>query len=95
MKKVPIWVTYPVIVIGAILSYQTAKTLMIMQEPLVVIVRSSVTLNFLLFLFLWGVASDRATRGMPRKKGWLLWGIGFAAILLVWRFIGGHGTLLG
>lgn len=95
LARVPLWTWYVLIAAGAFLSYRPAKDILILQEPWMVVLKSPVTVNFVLFLFLWGVAADKATKHMDKKKGWLIWATGFAAIILTYRFIGGHGTIFG
>jgi uncharacterized membrane protein len=86
---------YVAIVIGAILSYPGAREIMIKQDVWIETIISPITVNVVLFLFMWGVVADKRTKGMSRKKGWLIWGLGFVAIIIVFRFIGGMPTIFG
>lgn len=95
LAKIPVWVWYVLIVSGAILSYAPAKALLTTQDATVTVIKSPITVNFVLFLFLWGLVADKIAKGMSRRKGWLLWLAGFAAIILAYRFIGGYETLFG
>lgn len=95
LARIPLWVIYVGIAVGAVLSYRPARELLIMQEPWLVVVKTSVTVNFLLLLFLWGMTAEKATKGMSKRKAWLFWAMGLTAILLVYRFVGGHGTIFG
>jgi len=95
LSRIPIWVSYIAIVVGAILSYMPAREVMIAQDAWVIVIRSGVTLNFILLLFLWGVLADRWTKKMPKKKGWFIWGIGFILIIVVYKVVGGYDTIFG
>ena len=79
----------------AAVSYLHAKEAMIVQDAWIWIIKSNVTFNFILFLFLWGLVADKYTKHMPKKKGWLIWGVGFIIIILIFRFIGGMETIFG
>jgi len=86
---------YALIGITALLCYLPARKLMIVQDAWIWIIKSNSTLNFFIFLFMWGVVTDHYTKGMPRRKGWLIWGIGFVVIALLFRFVGGMITIFG
>ena len=93
LKRIPIWAVYVTIAVGMVLSYQFVRAALIIQDAWILVIRSSVTLNFVLLLFLWGVTVDKWTKNMPKQKGWLLWGIGFAVIIIAYKFIGGYRTI--
>lgn len=95
LAKIPVWVWYVLIVSFAILSYAPAKALLTTQDAVVTVIKSPITVNFVLLLFLWGLVADKVTKRVSRRKGWLLWLVGFVAIILVYRFIGGYETLFG
>lgn len=83
------WIAlYCIIVAGVVFAYGPTKELMIRQDAWVQIVRSAMSVNLFLFLFMWGVVSERVTKGMPRKKGWIVWGIGLAVIIGTLRLAG-------
>ena len=66
---------------------------MIVQDAWLWIIKSNVTFNFILFYFLWGLASDKFTKHMPKWKGWLIFGIGLLIISSVFKFAGGMETI--
>lgn len=79
----------------ASISYYQAKSLMIVQDAWIWIIKSNVTANFILFLFMWGVFIDYATRDMPKKKGWAIWAVTLSIVILFFRFITGMETTFG
>jgi len=81
--------------VAAIVSLKSAKELMILQDAWFTVIKGPIPLNFILFLFLWGIAADRYSKTVSQRKGWLIWGIGTAVILMAYRFLGGYGTLFG
>ena len=93
LNKIPIWAVYIAIAIGVVLSYQLVRATLIVQDIWIFVIKSNVTLNFVLLLFLWGVTADKWTKKMSKKKGWLIWGIGFLVIIVVYKFIGGYETI--
>ena len=72
-----------------------ARANMITQNTWLYIIESNITLNFVLFLFMWGVVSDRITKGKPRKVQWIVFGVGMIAIILFFRFVGDFPTIIG
>lgn len=95
MSQIPLWTWYALIAVGVVLSYQGAKEAMIRQDAWVLTVRSPITLNSILLLFMWGMIADKVTKGKSRRTGWVIWGIGLAVLILVFRFVGGAVTIFG
>lgn len=90
--KVPMPVWYVLVGIGAIFSYAPARANMLHQDAWIIAVQSNITVNFILLFFMWGLLSDRLTKHMPKKKGWLVWGIGLILMVLFFKFVGGFET---
>lgn len=74
-------VVYVAIITGIVFAYSPVKELMIRQDAWVKVVQSTLSVNLFVFLFMWGVVSDRLTKRMPRKKSWAVWAIGLVVIL--------------
>ena len=83
------------LVIFAVPSYWWARQAMIDQSTSFTATISNITLNFLLFLGVYGYIVDRKTKHMPKWKGWLILFIGFSVIVLAFRFLGGFETIFG
>jgi len=88
-------VAYIAIVIAVLLSYSSVRETMILQQTWLTLVKSNITLNFVLFLFLYGIFCDRLTKKMSCRKGWIIWGIGLMVLIFFFRFVGGFETILG
>lgn len=88
-------ILYALIGVLAIVCYVPARSRMVVQDAWVWVVKSNVTLNFIIFLFLWGIIADKYTKGMSKKKSWAIWGVGFMVIILAFRFMGGMETIFG
>lgn len=89
------WLVWPIIPVLVVIGYIWCRPLLISQDTQYYANISPITLNFALFLFMYGVVTDRATKKMKRWKSWLLWGIGLILILLFFRFVGGYETIFG
>jgi len=83
------------LIAGAIISYIPAKNIMTDESPYFYVVMSNITLNFVLFIFLWGIVSDKITKGKSRRYSWIFWGIGMIAIVMFFKFVGGFPTIFG
>lgn len=86
---------YGAIGIAMVASYMNVKDILLRQDAWVEVMQSPMTLNVVLLLFVWGVFADKTTKKMPRWKGWLIWGIGYAALILVLATVGGVPTRFG
>lgn len=86
-------ILYILIAILTVLSYLQAKQLMIVQDAWIWIIKSNVTMNFIIFLFLWGVFIDKATKKMSKKKGWAIWAVSLAILIMVFKYIAGMETI--
>ena len=63
--------------IAYILANPIYKTQIVFEEVFV----SKVTLLWLIIFVLWGVAADRFSKKMSKRKGWLLYAAGTACLL--------------
>lgn len=88
--------TFIYIILGIIVaaSYVPAQNIMKAQTAWIWVKSSTVTLNFVILFFLYGVVCDRMTRGMARKKSWAIWAGGLALLILFLRFLG-MSTIFG
>lgn len=76
-------------------SYMSVRNIMIVGNTWLYVIESNITLNFILFLLLWGVTSDRITKGKARRVQWGFFAGGMVGIILFFRFVGGFPTVLG
>lgn len=79
---------YAIIAVIIGVCYLPAKSVMIRQTAWIETVKSNVTLNFVLFFFLFGVVCTKLTRNMPRRRAWLIWGIGLLTLIVLFRSAG-------
>jgi uncharacterized membrane protein YozB (DUF420 family) len=93
LKAIPLWVVFVVVGVLTVLSYQPAREVMISQYVWIIVQKSPVTVNLALLLFLWGVTADRWGKNKTRWKGWMLWGVGFCVIIMVYTIVGGYDTI--
>jgi len=70
------------------ICYFPAREIMIRQTAWIEVMKSNVTLNFVLFFLLFGVVCDKLTKGMPKRKAWLIWGIGLLVLIILFRSAG-------
>ena len=77
------------------LSYLSARSIMVAGNTWLYIVESNVTLNFVLFLFMWGLMSDRITKGKSKTTQWAVTLLGILALFAFFRFVAGYETIFG
>ena len=82
---------------GVIASYAYAVDLMNVQTAWIMIVKSNVTVNLVAIFGLWGIMSDQTAKKLKwsKTKGWLVFGAGIVAMIIVFRFAGGYVTIWG
>ena len=88
-------VTYIIMLLLLPFAYWWGRENMLWFAPYITFHTSNITLNFVLFLFLYGIVCDKYTKHMSRRKGWIIWLVGFVVIIIVFRFIGGYETVIG
>ena len=91
--RIPHSVIYTLLGIAMLLSYSPAREVMKAQTAWLWVVKSTVTLNFVLLFFLCGWASDRLTKGMSRKRSWLIWAVALVVLVVALHFLGGMPTI--
>lgn len=52
-----------------------------------------ITVVFLIFLYMIGVALDKYTKKMSKRKGWVVYLVGLVLVILVFKYIGGMETI--
>lgn len=80
------WVS--IIVLLMIPSYLHARSVMIVQISEWEAVLSNFTVNFILFLGLFGWLIGDSTKKMAKWKGWLIWGIATGILFLMLKLAG-------
>ena len=80
------WITG--IVLLMIPSYLHARSLMITQVNEYEAILSNFTVNFILFLGLFGWLIGDLTKKMAKWKGWLIWGIATGVLFLMLKLAG-------
>ena len=85
------------IILGVLLvpAYWFGREAMIWFAPYIMVYEANVTLNFLLLFFFYGIACDRMTKHMSRRKGWFIWLTGLVILMIFFRFVGGYETIAG
>jgi hypothetical protein len=86
---------YSLIIVTAASGYWFVRSVMIDQQTWFVVLKSNITLNFVLLFFLYGVLCDKITKRVSKKKAWMVWGAGLLILLLFFRFVGGYETVFG
>jgi uncharacterized membrane protein YcjF (UPF0283 family) len=94
-KAIMMPLAFGILAVATGLTYLIARDMMITTRPWLYVVQSNVTLNFVLFLFGWGVTSEQLTKGKTRRAQWIVFGIGMIAIILFFKFVGGFPTIAG
>ena len=95
-KVLSSWLTiacYVLLPVAVICLYGYAKEIIIAQTAWINIIKSNFTLNIFLAFFMWGVLVDKFTKKLSKKKGWIIWGVGTAALILLFRYAGGLQTI--
>lgn len=75
--------------------YMSARGIMIAGNTWLYIIESNITLNFILFLALYGAACDKYTKHKSKRDQWLIFVIGFVIIVAFFRIVGGFPTVFG
>lgn len=55
----------------------------------------SFPINGLALYFIVGVVIDKATKRMPKWVGWALMIAAIGVLMMIFRFLGGYGTIIG
>lgn len=95
VKRIPVWTGYVILPAVVFFSYPLVRDIMISQEGTFWAVISGVTLNIILLYFIWGVLSDKLTKGKSKRYSWTVFFIGIFVLTLIFRFVGGLETILG
>lgn len=95
VRGIPFWVTYLILGLAIVFSYSPIREIMINQEGSFMAIMSGLTLNIILLYFIWGVASDKLTKGKSKRFGWTVFFIGLFVLTLTFRFVGGLETIFG
>jgi len=85
---------YIAIVCLMIPAYWYGREVMTWFAPYIMVYESYTTLNFFLLFFLYGVACDRYTKGMSKRKGWTIWIVGLVLLMALFKFVGGYETII-
>lgn len=89
-------ILFAVVAVWTIAGYYPAIHEMRFFDRVWMIVRKGpLTVNLVLFLFLYGVIADRYTKKMKKWQSWLIWGVGIIAVIMFFRFVGGYNTIFG
>jgi len=87
---------YIAVGLGVGFSYLPARTHMASQWAWTWIVKSNVTLNFILIFFIWGLLTDKISKdrgwSTSGKKSWGLFLVGIVFLIFVFKYLGGYPT---
>jgi hypothetical protein len=93
LKKIPISVYFALITLLLIPCYYYGWNILTNTITSYLSVMSNITVNFVLFLFLYGIIVDKYTKKMSKRKGWLIFIIGFIILVLFFKYVGGMETI--
>jgi len=81
---------------GVAFSYIPARTHMASQWAWTWIIKSNVTLNFILIFFIWGILCDKLSKergwSTSGRRSWLLFALGIVLLIFVFKYLGGYPT---
>jgi phosphoglycerol transferase MdoB-like AlkP superfamily enzyme len=77
-----------IVILLTIPSYLYGRSIMISQISEWRAILSNFTVNFLLFLGLFGWLIDDMTKKMTKWKGWLIWGLATGMLFLLLKLAG-------
>jgi len=92
LSRVPIRLYYFAIGLLTIPVYVFGWQILTDQATCYVAILSKVTVNLMLLFFFVGMWADKATKHMPRWKGWLIWVAVTATLILFFKYVGGMET---
>ena len=92
LSKIPTRTYYILAGVALIPAYAFGWRILTDQSTSYVAVLSKFTVNLVLLFFIVGVYVDKYTRDMPRWKGWLIWAIVTACLILFFKYVGGMET---
>lgn len=94
-EKLKFWLPYLTAALACTAAYYPVRAVMTDQSTSYMALTSDVTVNLILILFFWGVTSDRLTKSWPKWKGWALFFVGMAVLILFFRLVGDVRTIFG
>lgn len=81
------------LVVLTVILYPIIRERMLNQSAVYTSVKSNLTVNFLLGMYLYGVVIDRWVQSRIGKvKGWLVWTAGVAVIVVSLKYVFGWAT---
>ena len=92
LNRIPTRLYYVTVGLLVIPAYIFGWQILTDQATCYVAILSKVTVNLVLLFFFVGMWTDRATKGMSRKKGWLIWAIVTICLIMFFKYVGGMET---
>jgi len=90
-------ISYTVLFIGLCIWYIPSINIMRNQDAWLYVIKSDITINFLLLFYLWGHFSDVYCKKkgwtLKDKRGWLVWGAGLILLILFFNIVGGYTAI--
>lgn len=82
-----------VIVILFPIAYWYGRTVFIDQTTGFIVTLSNLSVNFFLFLLLFGYWLDKKLKKLPKWENWLVWGVCMVLMTLLFKFGFGWNTI--
>ena len=94
LHSIPAKAWYALIIAAMLPAYIYGRGVLIDQSTSFVAVLSQVTVNFIAFLYIVGVWVDKLAKKKKysRIKGWLLWAVVMAIVIMFFKYVGGMET---
>lgn len=92
LGKIPTRVYCGAVVLMIMPAYLLGWQILTEQATCYVAIISKVTVNLLLLFFFVGMWVDKATKHMPRWKGWAIWAVVTILLILFFKYVGGMET---
>lgn len=83
---------YIAIGLAIIPAYLFGWQLLTNQQTWYLAIKNQLTVNFILFLGFYGYYIEKFVKGMPKWKGWLIWAIAVAVMIMFFKYVGGYQT---
>jgi hypothetical protein len=94
LNRIPVKAYYITAAIMVLPAYYWGWQLLTDESTSFVAIMSQLTVNFVVFLFLFGNIIERYTKKMPRLKGWLVWALAMVVVVLIF-YASGMETIFG
>jgi len=92
LKKIKLQTWLILIVLLIPFAYNYSWRVLTDQSTMYTVIKNQVTINFVLFLWVYGYYIDRYTKGMSKRKKWAIWAALMVLMVLFFKYVGGMET---